>query len=132
MRRNIGLLSIVGFFGLLAAANAQAPSSSTAGGAFDGTYRLVSSAKVNANYVTRGGQMGRCPDRAAGPLTIVNGQAGYTSATGRQLQGTVGPQGELTMRLMAPPNSGGGYRPIELSRQRHDRRHRHGTRTPTE
>ena len=36
------------------------------------------------------------------------------SATGRQLEGTVGPQGELTMRLIAPPNSGGGYRPVEL------------------
>ena len=114
MRRQIGLLAIVGFFGLLAAAAAQTPSPSTAGAPFDGTYRLVSSARVTKTYVTRGGQMGQCPDRRAGPLTIAAGEARYTSATGRQLEGTVGSQGELTMRLIAPPNSGGGYRPIEL------------------
>ena len=58
--------------------------------------------------------MGQCPYRRAGPLTIVNGQARYTSATGRQLEGTVGPQGELALRFVAPPGSG-GYRPIELT-----------------
>jgi hypothetical protein len=58
--------------------------------------------------------MDQCPDRVAGPLTIAQGQARYTTATGRQLEGTVGPQGELTMRIIAPPNSGGGYRPVEL------------------
>ena len=57
--------------------------------------------------------MGQCPDRRAGPLTIAMGQARYTSATGRQLEGTVGSQGELAMRFVAPPGSG-GYRPIEL------------------
>jgi len=39
MPRPIGLLSIVGFFGLLAAANAQTAPAPTA---FDGTYRPVS------------------------------------------------------------------------------------------
>lgn len=112
MRRRIGLLSIAGCFGLVAAANAQAPSPTTAA-PFDGTYRLVSSAKANKTYVTRGGQMGQCPDRRAGPLTILRGQAKYTSATGRPLAGTVGSQGELAMRYVAPPGSN-GYRPIEL------------------
>ena len=115
MRRWIGLLGIVGFFGLVTAADAQPPSASTVGTQFDGTYRLVSSARVNKSYVTRGGgRIGQCPDRRAGPLTIVQGQAKYTSATGRPLEGTVGPQGELAMRYIAPP-SGSGYRPIELA-----------------
>jgi hypothetical protein len=115
MRSQIGLLGVVGFFGLIAVAYAQPPSASTAGTQFDGTYRLVSAARVNKTYVTRGGgRIGQCPDRRAGPLTIVQGQAKYTSATGRQLEGTVGPQGQLTMRYIAPP-SGSGYRPVELT-----------------
>jgi hypothetical protein len=59
--------------------------------------------------------MGQCPERRAGPLTIFGGQAHYTTATGRKLKGTVGSQGELAMRLVAPPSSGGGYRPFEIS-----------------
>lgn len=112
MRRRIGLLWIVGFFGLLAAADAQTPSP-TVGAPFDGTYRFVSSARVNKTYMTRKGQTGQCPDRRPGPLTIVQGQAQYTSATGYQLEGTVGSQGELAMRLVAP--GGGGSQPIEIS-----------------
>jgi len=115
MRRQIGLLGVIGFFGLVAAADAQPPTASTAGSQFDGSYRPVSAARVNKTYVTRGaGRVGQCPDRRAGPLTIAQGQAKYTSATGRQLEGTVGPQGELAMRYIAPP-SGSGYRPIELT-----------------
>jgi hypothetical protein len=113
MRRRIGLLSIVGFFGLIAVADAQTPSP-TAGASFDGTYRLVSSVKLNKTYVSRKGQTGLCPDRTAGPLTIAQGQARYTSATGYQLEGTVGPQGELAMRAIAPP-IGGGSQPIEIN-----------------
>ena len=59
--------------------------------------------------------MGQCPDRRAGPLTIYSGQAHYTTATGRKLRGSVGPQGELAMRMVAPPSSGGGIRPFEIS-----------------
>ncbi len=114
MRKRLGLLWLVGSFGLLAPANAQGPSPSAAGAAFDGAYRFVSSAKVSPTYVTRGGKMGRCPDRSAGPLTITNGQARYTSETGRRLAGAVGPQGELAMRFLATPDSN-GYQPIELS-----------------
>lgn len=101
MRTQIGLLSIVGFFGLVAAANAQAPSPA-AGAPFDGTYRFVSSAKVNKMYTAKKGQMAQCPDRIPGPLTIAQGQAQYTSATGYQVEGTVGPRGELAMRSIAP------------------------------
>jgi len=110
MRRQIVLLWIVGFFGFVAAADAQTPSP-TAGAPFDGTYRFVSSAKVNKLYTTKKGQTAQCPDRIPGPLTIVRGQARYSSATGYRLRGRVGPQGELAMRAAGP----GGSRPIEIN-----------------
>ena len=114
MARRIGLLSIVGYLGLLAAADAQIPSS-TARGPFDGTYRFVSSAKVNATYVARNGREGPCADRRAGPLHIARGQARYTTASGYKLRGTVGPQGELEMHVLAPPNtSNAGSAPIDI------------------
>jgi hypothetical protein len=114
MRRQVGLLSIVGFFGLVAAVEAQTPSS-TAAASFDGTYRFVSSAKVNPTYTTKNGRMGQCPDRRPGPLHVVKGQARYTAATGYKLRGTIGPQGELAMRVLAPPNSSNaGSRPIDI------------------
>ena len=115
MRRRIGLLSIVGYLGLLAAADAQTPSS-TARGPFDGTYRFVSSAKVNATYVARNGRAGPCADRRAGPLHVAKGRARYTTTSGYKLRGTVGPQGELEMQLVAPPNSSNaGSAPIDLA-----------------
>jgi hypothetical protein len=56
--------------------------------------------------------MGQCPDRAAGPLTIKNGQAWYTSATGYRGRAA----GERAMRLVAPPNSSNaGSAPIDIS-----------------
>lgn len=102
--RTPGILLIVGLFCLPTAARAQAPSP------FDGTYRLVGSTKVTANYVAKGGQTAPCPDRAAGPLTIAAGQARYTSETGREVTGSVGPQGELVMRAIEPGES----RAVEL------------------
>jgi hypothetical protein len=57
MRTRIGLLSIVGFFSLIAAASAQTRSASTAGTTFDGTYNFVSSAKVNPMYTALNGRM---------------------------------------------------------------------------
>jgi hypothetical protein len=115
MHRRTAVLSMIGFFGLLTAADAQAPSPSTAGGPFDGTYRFVSSAKLNATYVTRNGRSGPCPDRRAGPLHVTKGQARYTTATGYKLRGTVGPQGELEMHVIVPPNSSNaGSFPIDL------------------
>ena len=113
MRSQIGLLSLVGLLSLLATADAQTPPRSIANTAFDGTYRLVSTAKVNQTYRSRGGQMLQCADRTPGPLTIVNGQAKYTTETGYQLNGTVGPKGELVLRML----TGGGNvhsRPMEM------------------
>jgi hypothetical protein len=110
MRRLIGLLAIAGFLGVVAAADAQIPQAS-AGRPFDGTYRVVSSARVNEMYTTKKGLMAQCPDRTPGPLTISQGRARYTSATGYRLRGRVGPQGELAMRSSAP----GLSRPIDIN-----------------
>ena len=115
MRRRIGLLWIVALFGLLTAADAQTQAPSTARGPFDGTYRFVSSAKLSATYVTRNGRTGPCPDRREGPLHVEGGRARYTTATGYKLRGTVGPQGELELHVVAPPNaSNAGSAPIDL------------------
>lgn len=111
MRNSIGvLLGVVSIVGPLAAASAQ-PSAT----AFDGTYALLSAKKVNETYTARSGQLGECPDRAAGPLTISGGRAEYTSETGNHLTGTVGPQGQLQMGSISPPNSGGAWRPVEVN-----------------
>jgi hypothetical protein len=105
MLRHIGLFSIIGLIASLAAADAQTPPPLTAGAAFDGRYRLVSSARVNPTFMTRKGQVGQCPDRRPGPLAVMQGRARYKSATGWPLRGTVGPQGELTMRASGPGQS---------------------------
>jgi hypothetical protein len=110
MHGQIGLLRIVGLFGLLAAVDAQTPLSATAT-PFDGTYRFISSAKVNQMYTTKKGLTAQCPDRTPGPLTVVQGRARYTTATGYRLRGRVGSQGELAMRAAGP----GGSRPIEIN-----------------
>ena len=109
MRKSIALVGLVAFFGLLAAADAQTSS------AFDGTYRVVSSTQVNATYTDRNGRTGPCPNRRPGPLHITNDQARYTTATGDKLRGSVGPQGQLAMRIITPPNSAGAYRPVEIN-----------------
>ena len=116
MRTHIGLFGAAGVFGLLTAANAQTPPPSAAGASFDGTYRFVSTAKVNPTYTTRNGQTGFCPDRRPGPLHVANGRARYTTTTGYRLTGTVGPQGELAMRVIAPPNSSNaGSFPLDIN-----------------
>ena len=111
MQKSIGWLLVVGFFGLFAAAaNAQNSSG------FDGIYRVVSSTNVNATYTDRNGRSGPCPNRRPGPLHIANGEVRYTNATGYKLRGTVGPQGALTMGLVAPSNSNNaGSQPLNLS-----------------
>lgn len=114
MQKSLGCLWVVGCFAVFAAANAQTPPASP-GTSFDGTYALVSAAKVTTTYTTRGGQTGFCPELTAGPLTVTQGRAQYTTATGHQLAGRVGPQGQLTMGSVAPPSSGGGYRPVETN-----------------
>jgi hypothetical protein len=111
MQKNIEWVLIVGWLSVFAAAaNAQTSP------AFDGTYRVVSSTSVNSTYTDRNGRMGPCPNRRPGPLHIANGQARYTNATGYKLRGTVGPQGALTMGLVAPSNSNNaGSQPLNLS-----------------
>jgi hypothetical protein len=113
MRSQIGLLSLVGLLSLLATADAQTPPRSAAITAFDGTYRLVSTAKVNQTYRSRAGQMLLCSDRTPGPLTIVNGHAKYTTETGNELDGTVGPNGGLDLRFMTGAGNVHG-RPMEM------------------
>jgi hypothetical protein len=97
MLRQIGLLSSVAFYGMVAAANAASP--------FDGTYQFSSSAKVSETHINTQGDMGTCPGRQPGPFTVVNGQARYTTETGRQFEGMVGPRGEIDLRFIEP--SGG-------------------------
>ena len=93
MRRQIAVLSLVGFLGSAAYAQAQSPT-----GRFDGTYQPVSSKKVSDTYVTSKGMMGTCPDRTPGALTIRNNRVEYVSETGRRLDGTVNSQGQLVMK----------------------------------
>jgi hypothetical protein len=114
MQKGIGWLWMVGFLGWLAAADAQTPPSSTAGAAFDGTYEFVSSTKLAETYIATGtSRMAQCPDRIAGPLTIVNGQPRFTifiPGKPAEFEGTIGSQGELAMRSVLPNT---GARPTE-------------------
>jgi hypothetical protein len=107
MQKHIGWLRIVGFFGLIPAANAQTASPPAATTQFDGSYAFVSATTLNETYMTTWRtRMGRCGDiRKLGPLTIANGQARYSGfghVTKEGFNGTVGPQGELALRLAAP------------------------------
>jgi hypothetical protein len=107
MQKRIGWFWIIGFFGLLAAADAQTPSPPAVTTQFDGTYAFVSATKLNETYMTTWRtRMGRCGDiRRMGPLTIAAGQArysGFSRVTKEGFEGTVGPQGELSLRLAAP------------------------------
>ena len=100
MQKGIGWLCMVGFFGSLAAADAQTPPSSSAGASFDGTYRFISSTIVSPTYTTENGRIGQCVDDwQAGPLTIVRGQARFSTINffTLEFEGTVGSQGELAM-----------------------------------
>jgi hypothetical protein len=110
MRKQIGVLSILGILGLAASADAQTRSSAPAT-PFDGTYRLVSAARVNQMYTTKKGLTAQCPDRRPGPLHIEHGRARYTSATGYRLRGQVDPRGQLAMGSSAP----GISRPIDIN-----------------
>ena len=102
MPKTAGALWILGLFGSLAVANAQTSPAPTA---FDGTYRPASWTKANAMYTDKTGRMAPCPNRRPGPLHIANGEVRYTTASGYKLRGTVGPQGELAMGLVAPGNA---------------------------
>jgi hypothetical protein len=113
MQKHLAWLPVAGLFGVFLAANAQTPPVAAGGGAYDGNYRLVSSASVNATYTSRKGQTLPCPSRRAGPLHVTNGRIRYTTATGLKVRGTVGSQGELALQAQAP--SKWGAQPIDLS-----------------
>jgi hypothetical protein len=93
MRAWTGLLSIAGLLlGILAVAEAASP--------FDGTYQVASSTKVNQTHVNKGGDLGYCPDRKPGPLTVADGLARYTTESGVNLAGQLAPNGEFEMRFV--------------------------------
>src|SRR5690349_15203011 len=94
MRGRVGLLSIAGLPALLAAGEAASP--------FDRTCQVASATKINQTYVSRGGDMGQCPDRKPGPLTVADGLARYTTESGSNLVGQVAPNGEFEMRFVEP------------------------------
>jgi hypothetical protein len=103
MPKGAGWLSLVGFFGLAVAADAQTPLSQTAGSQFDGTYALVSSTKLTQTFTqSQTGRTRPCPDWEVGPLTIVRGQPRFSSASSSavsaEFEGMVGSQGELAMK----------------------------------
>lgn len=120
MYRAVGLLSTAGVVGLLAAAHAQttSPSASTQ---FDGRYAFVSATKLTETYTTtRTNRVGQCGDYTGRPLTIVKGEARYPGRgrlTAAGFEGTVGPQGQLAMRLApTPATRGAGASPgVEIS-----------------
>ncbi|MFL5267454.1 MAG: hypothetical protein ACJ8AH_12820 [Stellaceae bacterium] len=113
MRKRLVWLSVMAFFSALFATIGQMAGPAGAATPFDGTYRLVSAANVNATYTTRKGMTASCPSRRAGLLHIENARARYTTATGYRVRGTVGPQGELAMRASGP--SSWANQPIDLS-----------------
>lgn len=100
MQKHIGWLWVIGFFSLLATADAQTPSPSTAGTQFDGRYAFVSSTKVNETYRDYDNREHQCGNPRAGPLIVVNAEARFKSG-GRVFEGTVGQRGELAMRSVA-------------------------------
>jgi hypothetical protein len=96
MRKQIGSLAGVAFFGIHATAMAQAL------GPFDGNYQVVSSTRVNQTFVQRGGQMGFCPEARPGPLVIAQNRVSYITESGRRLDGTVAPNGQIDIRYADP------------------------------
>jgi hypothetical protein len=120
MQKHVGWLWIVGSFGLVAAAIAQTASPPAPNTQLDGTYAFVSGTKLNESYInTPMTHVCRCLEYKCGPLAIVNGQARYmamggTSGTDYQVEGTVGPQRELSMRLQNMPGNRVGSPPIEI------------------
>lgn len=108
MKSSVGWLSIVGFSGVVAAANAQTPGTPSAAPVtkYDGTYAFVSGTNVNETYTTKGTEhIKRCGNYKGGPLTIEHGLTRYGGGPG--FEGTVRSQGELAMRLAPTPANRG-------------------------
>jgi hypothetical protein len=112
MQNDVRWLWVVGFLGLVGAAEARTPSPPTATTQYDGTYAFVSATKVTETYTDYNGRMKPCLGLTnVGPLTIANGQtrlAGYDSLSAAGFEGTVGSQGELTMHLLTTISTGHG------------------------
>jgi hypothetical protein len=102
MKSRIRLASIITTFGLLVASDAVAQAYPAAGGAVDGVYLFVSAQNLTPTFVTRQGRTGSCPESVSGPLTVTRGQVYYTTGTGRQIVGTINPQGQLQAQLTGP------------------------------
>jgi hypothetical protein len=107
MRKYVWWLWFVVFFGSLAAASAQAPTTPTPVTKYDGTYAFVSLTKVNETYWTeRTEHPGRCSNiRVVTSLIIADGHARYSTTRryGNLNEGIVGAQGQLAMRLEPTP-----------------------------
>ena len=98
------LLALAGCFAISVELKAQVPPSP------DGTYALVGATKLNSTYVSRNGDMGFCPESTPGTLSISRGQVWYVSSSGRQLIGSVSPNGEIVIRVVEARDS----RPFEM------------------
>jgi hypothetical protein len=105
MPKGTGWLSLLGFFGLVSAAGAQAPSTPTVSTQFDGTYAFVSS--TTGTYRDCNNRPGQCPEwRPRGPLTISQGRVQWGNpSTGLGWEGTVGSHGELAVRFIPQPGA---------------------------
>jgi hypothetical protein len=103
MQRHIAWLWIVGFFGVVAAANAQTSSPTTANTQYDGAYKLISATSVNETWVSPGTEHTfPCGHQTGGPLVIFDGQARFSNPA-KDFQGILGPNGEFTIRGVAEP-----------------------------
>jgi hypothetical protein len=78
MPKGTGWLSLLGFFGLVSAAGAQAPSSPTTSTQFDGIYTLVSSTAGSFSGRAIAG-LGQCPECRPGPLTVSQGRVQWST-----------------------------------------------------
>ena len=109
MQKHIGWSWIIGFFAMVAAnAQTQTLSPPATITQFDGAYRFVSSVRINETYNSLTGRIAQCGDaKRVGTLTVVNGKAQYQNRTGQVLEGTVGRQGELSMRFSEPVSKSG-------------------------
>ena len=109
MQKHVGWGWIIGLFAMVTA-NAQTSSPPAPSTQFDGIYAFVSESKVSETYWTWNGHPEPCPDLPSTALTIIKGQVRFD-----QQEGTVGPNNELSTRLIPTPfGKGGGNVGIEI------------------
>ena len=120
MQKHVGWGWIIGLFAMVTA-NAQTSSPPAPSTQFDGIYAFVSGSKVSETYWTWNGHPEPCPDLPSTALTIIKGQVRFD-----QQEGTVGPNNELSTRLIPTPfGKGGGNVGIEIPH--YGRIHENGT-----